>query len=249
MMLSFLKAIHMKIALITAFLLASQCCFAPPAAAQAAATPALALQEPAALKHVAEAFLQAQSAALAGEVTVTVGPVNQRMSLASCPAPQAFQQPGARTWGKTTVGVRCTAPVAWTVYIQAQVSVVTDYVATAVPLAQGQTIEQSQLVLLRGDISAMPNGIVTDMAQAVGRTSTVSLASGAPLRLDALRGKPVVQQGQLVRVVSSGNGFRVSAEARAIGNASDGQVVQVRTPAGAILSGVAKAGGLVEVVF
>ncbi|ATQ78898.1 flagellar biosynthesis protein FlgA [Massilia violaceinigra] len=239
----------MKIALITAFLLASQCCFVPPAAAQAAATPALALQDPAALKRVAEAFLQAQSAALAGEVTVTVGPINQRMSLASCPAPQAFQQPGARTWGKTTVGVRCTAPVAWKVYIQAQVSVVTDYVATAVPLAQGQTIEQSQLVLLRGDISAMPNGIVTDMGQAVGRTSTVSLASGAPLRLDALRGKQVVQQGQLVRVVSTGNGFRVSAEARAIGNASDGQVVQVRTPAGAILSGVAKAGGLVEVVF
>lgn len=249
MMLSFLKAITMKIHFISVLLLAAQCCLTPIVAAQPAAAPALALQDPAVLKSVAEQFLQAQSAALAGEVTVTVGPINQRMSIASCPAPQAFQQPGARTWGKTTVGVRCAAPVGWTVYIQAQVSVVTDYVATSVPLAQGQTIEQSQLVLLRGDISAMPNGIVTDMAQAVGRTSTVSLASGTPLRLDSLRGKQVVQQGQLVRVVSSGNGFRVSAEARAIGNASDGQVVQVRTPAGAILSGVAKAGGLVEVVF
>lgn len=244
MMLSFLKAITMKITLFTALLLASQCCFAQPAAA-----PAPALQDPAVLKRVAEDYLRAQNAAVAGEVTVTAGPVNQRMSLASCPEPQAFQQPGARTSGKTTVGVRCTAPVAWTVYIQAQVSVVTAYVATAVPLVQGQTIEQSQLVLLKGDIGTMPNGVVTDMAQAVGRTSTVSLASGTPLRLDALRGKPVVQQGQLVRVVSSGNGFRVSAEARAIGNASDGQVVQVRTPAGAILSGVARAGGLVEVVF
>ena len=244
MMLSFLKAIYMKIAFFNALLLASQCCFAQPAAA-----PAPALQDPAVLKRVAEDYLRAQNAAVAGEVTVSAGPVNQRMSLASCPAPQAFQQPGARASGKTTVGVRCTAPVAWTVYIQAQVSVVTDYVATAVPLVQGQTIEKSQLVLLKGDIGTMPNGVVTDMAQAVGRTSTVSLASGTPLRLDALRGKPVVQQGQLVRVVSSGNGFRVSAEARAIGNASDGQVVQVRTPAGAILSGVAKAGGLVEVVF
>ncbi|MEJ7806752.1 MAG: flagellar basal body P-ring formation chaperone FlgA, partial [Telluria sp.] len=73
--------------------------------------------------------------------------------------------------------------------------------------------------------------------------------SGAPIRADLLRSKPVVQQGQAVRVVSGGAGFRVSAEARAIGNASEGQVVQVRTPAGAIISGVAKAGGLVEVVF
>ena len=45
------------------------------------------------------------------------------------------------------------------------------------------------------------------------------------------------------------SGSDVSAEARAIGNAGEGQVVQVRTPAGAILSGVARAGGLVEVVF
>jgi flagella basal body P-ring formation protein FlgA len=90
---------------------------------------------------------------------------------------------------------------------------------------------------------------VTDMAQAVGRSNTISLPSGAPLRLDALRSKPVVQQGQLVRVVSSGAGFKVSAEARAIGTAGEGQVVQVRTPAGAIISGVAQAGGLVEVVF
>jgi flagellar basal body P-ring formation protein FlgA len=52
-----------------------------------------------------------------------------------------------------------------------------------------------------------------------------------------------------VRVVTHGAGFSVSAEARAIGTAGDGQVVQVRTPAGAILSGVAKAGGMVEVVF
>jgi flagella basal body P-ring formation protein FlgA len=52
-----------------------------------------------------------------------------------------------------------------------------------------------------------------------------------------------------VRVVSTGAGFSVSAEARAIGTAADGQVVQVRTPAGAILSGVAHAGGLVEVAF
>jgi flagella basal body P-ring formation protein FlgA len=76
------------------------------------------------------------------------------------------------------------------------------------------------------------------MAQAIGR-HTISLPSGAPLRLDALKAKPVVQQGQLVRVVSTGAGFKVSAEARAIGTASEGQVVQVRTPAGAIISGVA----------
>lgn len=231
----------MKSSLLTALLLGSQLALAQP--------PAAPRQDLAALRGVVEQYLQTQSAGLPGQVTVTVGALDPRMSLAACAQPQAFQQPGARAWGKTTVGIRCAAPTAWTVYIQAQVSVVADYVAAAVPLAQGQPIEQAQLVLMKGDLAALPNGVVTDMAQAVGRSSTVSLPSGAPLRLDALRSKPVIQQGQLVRVVSTGAGFRVSAEARAIGSAADGQVVQVRTPAGAIISGVAKAGGLVEVVF
>ncbi|HZV64781.1 MAG TPA: flagellar basal body P-ring formation chaperone FlgA [Telluria sp.] len=230
----------MKPTLFTALLLT-----APLALAQAPAAPR---QEPAALRAVVEQYVQAQTAGLPGKVGITVGTLDPRTSLAACAAPQAFQQPGARAWGKTTVGVRCSAP-AWTVYLQVQVSVLTDYVAAAVPLAQGQPIEAAQLVLVKGDLAALPNGVVTDMAQAVGRSSIVSLPSGAPLRLDGLRSKPVVQQGQLVRVISSGAGFRVSAEARAIGNAADGQVVQVRTPAGAIISGVAKAGGLVEVVF
>lgn len=211
--------------------------------------PAGARQDLGALRAVVEQYLQAQSGAMAGQATIEVGAIDPRMSLAACPAPQAFQQPGARAFGKTTVGVRCAAPTAWTVYIQAKVAVQGDYVVAAVPLAQGQPIEQSQLVLMKGDLAAMPNGVVTDMAQAIGHTPTMSLPSGAPLRLDALRSKPVVQSGQAVRVVSSGDGFKVSAEARAIGTASEGQVVQVRTPNGAILSGVAKAGGLVEVVF
>lgn len=219
------------------------------ALAQPAAAPQHALQDTALLRQVADAYLRAQSAGLPGQVTITLGAVNQKMALPACAAPQAFQQPGARAWGKTTVGVRCAAPTAWTVYIQAQVSVVAEYVAAAVALAPNQTIEAAQLVMVKGDIAALPNGVVTDIAQAVGRTATMSLPSGAPLRLDLLRSKPVVQQGQTVKVVSSGQGFSVSAEAKAIGNAGAGQVVQVRTPAGAVLSGVARAGGLVEVVF
>jgi flagella basal body P-ring formation protein FlgA len=205
-------------------------------------------QNLAALPHVVEQYLKTQAAGLPGEVKVSVTPLDQRISLAPCPAPEAFQQPGARAWGKTTVGVRCTAP-AWTIYVQAQVSVVTEYVAASVPLAQGQPIEPGQLVLLKGDIASMPNGILTDMAQAVGRSPLVSLPSGAPLRSDTLKSRPVVQQNQTVRLVGVGANFSVASEAKAIGNAAEGQVVQVRTASGMVVSGTARSGGVVEVSF
>jgi flagella basal body P-ring formation protein FlgA len=202
-----------------------------------------------ALRTVVEQYLQTQTAGLPGQVTVKVGQVDPRTSLASCPAPEAFQQPGARAWGKTTVGVRCTAPSSWTVYIQATVNVVADYVAAAVPLAQGQPVDAGQLVMMKGDIAAMPNGIITDMAQAIGRTPTASLPAGTPLRLDTLKSKPVVQQGQTVRLVSKGANFSVSAEARAINNAGEGQVAQARTGSGTVVSGTARAGGIIEVAI
>ena len=233
----------MKTSLLLLLSLASQLA----AAQQIPAVPAR--QDLAALRSVAEQYLQAQSAGLPGKVSVTVGALDQRMSLAACAAPEAFQQPGARAFGKTTVGLRCGAPTPWTIYVQAQVSVLTDYVAAAVPLAQGQPIDATQLVMVKGDLGSLPNGVLTDMAQAIGRTSSMSIAAGAPLRADSVKSRPVVQQGQSVRVVSGGANFKVSTEARAIGSAAEGQVVQARTAGGTMISGVARAGGLVEVVF
>ena len=205
-------------------------------------------QDGAALRKLAESYLQTQSAGQPGKVTIKVGAVDPRLALAACPAPEAFQQPGARPWGKTTVGLRCTAPV-WTMFLQAQVSVVADYVVASVPLAQGQAIDAAQLATMQGDIAAMPNGIVTDVEQAIGRTPTVSLPAGTPLRLDSLKSRPVVQQNQAVRIISRGENFSVSGEGKAIGNAGEGQVVQVRTPRGAIVSGTARNGGIVEVAL
>ena len=85
-----------------------------PQAKPAAQPQAAGRQNVAALRGVVEQYLQTQSAGMPGEVGVKVGAVDQRLSLAACPAPEAFQQPGARPWGKTTVGVRCSAPF-WTI--------------------------------------------------------------------------------------------------------------------------------------
>ena len=215
--------------------------------ASAAAQPGR--QDIAAIKRTVEQFLQVQAGGLPGQVTVTVGAIDPRMQLAACPDPQAFFMPGARAWGKTTVGVRCATPSTWTVYIQANVTVVGEYIAAAAPLVQGQPIDANQLTVLKGDLTMLPAGIATDASQVIGRSASVSLPPGTPLRLDTLRSKPVVQSGQLVRLVSSGSGFSVSAEGRAMSTAGDGQVVQVKTGNGQQITGIAKTGGMVEVAF
>jgi flagella basal body P-ring formation protein FlgA len=206
-------------------------------------------QEPAALRETVEQFLHTQANGLPGQVSIAVGAVDSRLNLPACAAPEAFLPPGSRAWGKTTVGVRCTAPSAWTVYVSATVRVQGHYVATAAPLTQGQSIGPNDLTKVKGDLTTLPAGIITDPAQAVGRSMAISLPLGTPLRQDAMRSQQVVQQGQVVRLVSNGPGFQVSSEGRALNNANDGQITQARTQNGQVVSGVAKAGGIVEVAY
>lgn len=227
----------MKILLITLCLLPLTC-FAQAAESR---------QDQAAILLTVEQFLQTQTVGLPGKVRINVGKLDSRLNVAACNALEPFLPTGARIWGKSTVGVRCSAPVNWTVYIQADISVTGEYVVSAAPLAQGQLVSMSQLSMVTGDLTRLPNGIITDRNQAIGKTVAMSIPAGTPLRMDTLRVQAAVQQGQNVKIVANGNGFEVSAEGRALTTANAGQSVQIRIFDGRVISGIAKADGIVEV--
>ena len=209
----------------------------------------IARQDHAILRQTAEQFLRTQTIGLPGEVNITIGTIDHRLKLTACTTPQAFLANNNRAWGKTTVGIRCTAPANWTVYVPAKVQVQGEYIAAAIPLAQGQVIRLEDIAKVKGDLTALPPGIITNPAQAVGQTVARAMPLGAPLRQDALRSQRAVQQGQTVRLISNGSGFSVSAEGKAMANANEGQTVQVRTNGGQTVTGIAKMGGVVEVAF
>ena len=206
-------------------------------------------QDLAQLTRVVEAYVRNESAGLPGTVTFRVTPLDNRLSLPSCPAPEAFMPPGGRLWGKSSVGIRCLAPVAWTVYTRVRVDVNADYVVSARPIGRGETLGPEDLSTMHGDLARLPAGTIVDPTQAIGKQLALSLGAGQPLRNDMLRAPRVVTQGQDVRLVTQGPGFRVSAVGRALGNAADGQPVQVRGPSGKSISGIARAGGVVEVRY
>jgi flagellar basal body P-ring formation protein FlgA len=223
-----------------------------PAAAQTAApaaAPAMSRQDLAAVQRAVRQFMQAQTAGLPGQTSYTIDPIDNHLSLNACPAPEAFLPNGARLWGHSTVGVRCIGDKPWTVFVPVQVKVVAEYLVTARPLSPGQAIAASDLATRSGDLTMLPAGILTDQEQAIGKTPTSSLGAGQALRGDLLRSPTVVQSGQSVVLQSKGPGFVVRAEGKALTQAADGQVVQVRSASGSTVSGIARAGGVVDVTF
>lgn len=205
-------------------------------------------QEVGSLQAAVEAHLQRETRGLPGKVSFRVGRIDPRTNVPRCRAPGTYTPPGARPWGHTTVGVRCTDP-RWDLRIPAVVNVVVRYAIAARPLAARQPLTEGDLAYAYGDLAQLPAGIVTTPLQAVGRTPRVGIAAGQPLRTDLLRAPHVVHAGQAVRVVSRGRGFEISAEGQALGGAPSGQPVQVRMRSGRVVSGVARPGAVVEMAL
>jgi flagella basal body P-ring formation protein FlgA len=207
------------------------------------------LQDTAAIKSKINEFLQIQTIGAPGKVSISVGQIDQHIRLQPCAAMETFLPAGSRAWGRTTVGVKCTMPSPWTIYVQARVSVTGEYLAAASPLRQGHVVSEQDLMFLTGDLTTLPPSIFTEKNIAIGQTLSSSITAGTVLRQDMLRKPAAVKQGQTVRIVTTGRGFSVSAEGKALTNASEGQVVSAKTNNGSVISGIARNSGEVIVSF
>ena len=216
----------------------------PAAVAQPAPLPGQ--QDAEAIRGAALAFLQQQSAGLPGKVDITVAAAFPR-GLAACTQLEPFMPSGARLWGRMTVGVRCAGERPWTIYLQARISLHATYYLAARAMAPGDVFTSADLVARDGDLTGLPQAIVTDPSQVVGSASLVRIAGGMPLRRDMLKSASAIAIGQTVRVVAAGDGFSISAEGSAMNSASPGQQVRVKTANGQIISGIVKDGSTVEI--
>lgn len=201
------------------------------------------------VESAARAFLERETAGLPGKVAIELAPLDARNQLPACASMEAFLPAGTRAWGTVSVGVRCDSPITWTIYLQAKVSVMADYLVTARPIRAGQVLGPADLSFRHGDLATLPDNTLTDLTQAGGHHTRYALAQGTPLRGDMLRIPAAVRQGQNVRVVTRGEGFQVAGEGRSLNNAAPGETVRVRMANGQVVTGIATTDGSVEIRF
>lgn len=213
------------------------------------ATARPALQEIALIKAKVQSFLEKQSIGLPGRAEINVQGIDPNIRLSACDNIKVFLPAGSRVWGKTSVGVRCNGSARWTIYVQANVNVFGEYMVASGPLSRGTIVTDQDLSFVSGDLTKLPTGIFTDADQAIGRIVKMPVQAGSVLRQNVLKMPPVVQRGQTVVLTSAGNGFKVAAEGKALGDAIEGQVVQVKVASGQIVAGIAQASGQIEVKF
>lgn len=205
-------------------------------------------QEIALIKNAVEVFLYNNAANLPGQVIVNVGQIDNQLKLAKCPRLEPFAPQGSRFWGKTSVGVRCESEAAtWTIYVQAEVNVMADILHVTRSVTRGQTITHEDIALQNINLTQTPDSIFTDPNQVIGKIAATNLTAGQPLRPQMLRAPYVILRGQMVNLVVQGRGFNIRSEGKALTDAAEGQVVQVRNKSGKIISGLARNNSIVEI--
>jgi flagella basal body P-ring formation protein FlgA len=200
-------------------------------------------QSHAEIRTAVETFVRAQTLTLPGQVNIKVNHIDKRIALPACPSLETFLPPGAQLFGNSTVGVRCVGTHPWKLFVQVHVKVSTRLLIASQPLQQGQVLRAEDISSQNGELTQA--GMLTDPAQAIGKILNFSIGAGQVLKQDMLRAPYVVMQGQTVQLQIEEQGFSIRSEGRALNNAADGQNVQIRTPSGQVVSGVAKADGTI----
>ena len=201
------------------------------------------------IRSAIESYLRNQTAGLPGQASFIVSPVEGSAGRPPCSTLDVSMAPGARSIGRTTVLVRCRADANWSIYVPVQIRLITEYLVSSRPLNQGQMIGDGDLSRQSGDLGDLPNGVLLDASQAIGRITAMPIPAGKPLMAELLRQPPVIQAGQSVKVISRGPSFEVSNDGKALTAAAEGKVVQVRLNSGQVVSGIARMGGIVEISF
>lgn len=210
---------------------------------------AAAQQPPEAVEAAVRNLLERETLGQPGEVRIGVRAFDPANQLPPCAALEAFLQPGTRPWGQITVGVRCSAPTAWTAWAQATVQVFGPYLVTTRALRSAEVIREADVEVREGELSALPDNVLSAPEQAVGHVTRFAQAAGAPLRAGSLRQADAVRRGQTVLVTTRGPGFAVSGEGQALNAAAAGERVRIRLGNGQIVQGLVRPDGTVDVDF
>lgn len=207
------------------------------------------LQSLSALEQAVSDYLEALQEEGVYRTQIRVTPLDSRLRLAACQMqPELFIPSGRRPVGNTVVGVRCAAPVPWTVYVQANVALMQRVLVAARPLPRGAILSESDVVLEEQDVSRQSLDVLQDIKHIKGLILKRSVASGMILHTGLLQAQASIRRGEKVTILGQLAGIDVRMEGVALVDGAKGEVIRVRNlSSGREVEAVVVAPGVVQV--
>ncbi|WP_253447531.1 flagellar basal body P-ring formation chaperone FlgA [Natronospira proteinivora] len=208
-------------------------------------------QDHAEIRQVAESFVQSRAGS-DSQVSARAGRIDNRMRLRHC-------QQGLEAWlptgrqidgGNTTIGVRCTGPVEWQIFVPVSMEIITPVVVIQDVLQRGSVIGPEHVTLEKRDAGTLRRNFYQSLDEVLGMRLRRNLSPGTVLEPGHLEIRRLVERGQRVRLLAKGEAVSVSMAGKALQDGARGQRIRVENlSSGKELEGVITGEGTVEIRF
>ncbi len=172
------------------------------------------------------------------------------MNLPSCQGGsiEVLSAPNVRLWGRSLVQVRC-LKAAWLYNIPLMIRVYGDYVVSTRYLQPGNRLSSSDMRIINGDLTSVPDDVIRTPKEADDRVLTRPIQMGMPIGLNDLRETAVIKVGDPVTIVLKGRDFQVTGSGVAQSQGMINDMVRVRLNDGQVLQGKIIRPGVVEMTL
>ena len=182
---------------------------------------------------------------------VVMGSLDSRLRLQACATHlDVFNNVVGTGIGNQTIGVKCSSPVAWTVYVPVKIKVLKSVVVAAKPLAAHQLITASDVKIQQLDVGSLRQGYINNIRQIVGQQLKYPIALGTVIKPKSVQAQKLVHRGEHIMLVALAGNMEVRMSGTALSDAVLGQRVRVKNISSKrVVEGVVEAAGIVKVAM
>lgn len=151
----------------------------------------------------------------------------------------------SRLTGKRTVLAQCGARRH---FLPVRISAQGTWWVASQSLPGGAIVQRSDIEPVTGSLDHQPGGLIFYADEIIGQRLTRAVDAGKPLLESQLRQQWRLRAGQTVDLVTTGSGFRIRSQGKALNNAAVDDLLRVKTAGGRTVSGKVGADGQVTII-
>ncbi len=180
---------------------------------------------------------------------IAMDSLDDRLRLQSCEGTlDVFSTKAVVDLGNQTIGVKCSIPVAWTIYVPIKVKVFKLVVVATKPLSSNHLLKQSDIKLQQRDIGSLQYGYLNKPNLVIGQQLKSPISIGTVIKPNNLHAQNIVHRGEQIMLVAMAGQMEVRMSGTALADATLGQRVRVKNSTSRrIVEGIVGGPGIVEV--
>lgn len=202
------------------------------------------------IREAARQHILNQESSYPAPPIVKAGRLDSRLRLEKCGQPlETFSPPGRSTTARTTVGVRCSGPSPWSLYVPTNISIMLPVVVAAKDLPRGTLLTKSDLAFKEQDITTQHRGYLDRLHDAMGKKLKRDLSRGAVVAPHHMDEPLAIKRGNRVTIVANNPGtFEIRMQGQALDSGSTGDRIKVKNSSSKrIIEATIISAGIVEV--